>query len=489
MDVNPFILNQFRENFSSFIQHDPDQKGQLELEVRFGYFLNNKFNSRLIDTCLYRNIRDHLDKLQERHPEVITKRVVTKIIDHDNHGIRRITKLPDQVCFQRKNKVINYDNEDWGLRFAKSYEINLQMDNMHDFTPISRRYCNRLVYIDRREGSYFYGFKIELSEVTSDGKRHYELEMEALPSMFPSFDNWWGSIKTLYGWMLNATNSDQIISIKERSYISNKISFHLGNPHNMLLSPSLVNRPLTLRRLNDVYDRAISLKIDGEHKILVFCKYGVYSCSSAFNIVKIGEAIDNSLSIIECEYISATNQYFMFDILINQDHDVRIMAFRDRYNCLNKFVNQVKYGTIIMKRFYLPNQRDQLLHDYNNSQLPLDGLIFQSLGSYKDNVYKWKPLENLTVDFYLTRVEPQKWSAYVLKSKRFVQFCTVCSECKSPELFDNKIVECRWNLDRLRWEPVRIRYDKLGPNSFFVARSNVSMLENPITFESIVHSI
>lgn len=491
MEVIALIPDELRKRFSEFFN---DETSRIEVEIRFGFFSDGKFNSKLIDSSLYRNVKEHLDNLQKRHPEVISKNEINRTVECSDSGIRKITEI-SRVYYQQKVKDLWYDNFDWGIRFVKSRELDIE-EPVHFVPTISRQY-HRITYIDNRRGSNFYGLKVDLSEVIVDGKCQYELELEAIFDKLSidelsSVVKWWSVIKTIYGWTLNAMDSEQIISLKERFTVAKTLSETLSGKADMLLNPGLVNRPTTLMKVSDVYNRAISFKIDGEHKLLLFCKYGVYACSNPLNIIKIGDAIDNNVTILECEYLSSQKQYFAFDILVYECREITQMNFTDRYNYLKNFVAKaklkLKHGVISPKTFYFPEDHVDIINLYNNSTLPLDGIIFQSLGSYNNKIYKWKPNDKLTVDFYLQSDLSGQIIPCVLRSNTYFKMDYSVSINMPLDDLNRKVVECQWEPEKNHWIPLRVRFDKPLPNAYKVAMSTIQMLNTPISLQDIVQA-
>jgi len=491
MNISPFIPDELRKKFSELIKENTQKSNtNIELEARFGYFADNNFNSKLLDNSLYFNVKNHLDDLHNKHTKSILRIETHKIVDIGKLNIRRIQELPGRLYYQRKISDWNYDNKDWGIRFCRSYETEIDQTKIVNFISTFRRDINRITYIDNRFNSQFFGFKIEISKIYSKEETNYEMELESLPGAILTIDKWWGALKTLYGWSLNAKDNKQIISLKERITISKGLNQLLRNNCNHLILPSLVNRPKTFSDLKDMKNKAISVKIDGFHKILYFCKTGVYSCSPSSNINKISDINTETSTIIECEYIPSTNQFFGFDILIHKNNDVRSIYFKDRYDLLCSFLNNISIEFIMSKNWYFPGNQYNITQLINDDNLLIDGLIFQSMGNYNEDIYKWKSPENLTVDFYLQLGINGTYEVYVFKSKRLYKIdVKVSGKLVFLEKLHKKIVECRWLPEQNYWEPVKIRDDKLNPNSYEVAQSTIKLLKNPITLDDIINNL
>lgn len=489
MNICPFIPDELRKKFSELIKENiQTPNNNIELEARFGFFTDNSFNSKLLDNSLYLNIKHHLDNLYNKHSTSMFRTETRKMVDIGNLNIRKIQELPGRTYYQRKISDWNYDNKDWGIRFCRSTETEINENKVVNFKSLFRRDINRITYIDNRFNSQFFGFKIEISKVYSNKEINYEMELESLPGAILTIDKWWGALKTLYGWSLNAKNDKEIISIKERIIISTNLNFLLNDNNNHLILPSIVNRPKILENLKDIKNKVVSIKLDGLHKILFFSKTGIYSCSPSINIIKISNVVSQRPTIVECEYIPSTNQFFCFDILMYENNNVKSYSFRERHNLLTNFINIINIDFIKTKIWYYPENHYVITKLINNNHLPIDGLIYQSIGHYNEDIYKWKSPENLTLDFYLQLKTDGTYEVYVYKSGRLYQIDIIISDrIMLSEELHKKIVECRFIQEKNYWEPVKIRYDKLRPNSYEVTQNTIKLLKDPITLDNIIN--
>lgn len=490
MNVCQFIPDDLRKKFSDLIiENKQTPNVNTELEARFGYFTDGNFHSKLLDNSLYFNVKKHLDELCNKHSASISRIETHKIVDCNNLNIRKIQEIPGRTYYQKKISDWSYDNKDWGIRFSRSSEKEIDQTKIINFTSNLKRDIYRTTYIDNRFNSQFFGFKIEISKVYTNKNCNYEIELESLYGAILTIDKWWGALKTLYGWSLNAKNNNEIISIKERILVSTDLN-KLLNCNNHLILPSIVNRPKTLTSLKDIKNKAISIKIDGLHKILYFCKTGTYSCSPSLNITKINNLVSQKSTIIECEYIESTNKFFAFDIMIYNDNNIKNLYFKERYNLLYQFINNLNSETILCKDWYFPENQQNIYNIINNNKIPIDGLIFQSITYYTDDIFKWKSPENLTLDFYLQLSMNGTYEVYVSKFQRLHKIeIKITENIILLEDLHKKIVECKYISEKNCWMPLKIRYDKLYPNSYEVVKSTIELLKDPITLDNIINTL
>jgi hypothetical protein len=141
----------------------------------------------------------------------------------------------------------------------------------------------------------------------------------------------------------------------------------------------------------------------------------------------------------------------------------------------------------MIKHWYFPENNHNILDLVNNNKLPVDGLIFQSKGSYQEDIYKWKSLENLTIDFYLQLDTDNLYEAYVFKfGMLYKTNIKVIGRTIFTEELHRKVVECKYIPDQNSWVTVKIRDDKVNPNSYQVLDETLKLLKDPITLENLI---
>lgn len=487
---------------------------QVEIEVRFGYWSPNdstQFSGQLLDLSLFFEVRQHLEGLVARHPGKVNRQVTDSLVEINQNGIRRIT-TDKSVQFEYKSKIGIYDIHDWGLRFSKSIEMNIAPPT--NFTPSKVRRRSRTTYIDTRPESYFYGFRIDLTEVSDNKNIQYELELEQITSSLP-IEKWIGAITTIYGWSINAKTKYDFISITERFFIARLVNHSLGNVDSGLqeleLNMDLYNKPKTLKSLDLITsqpnDYAVSIKADGLHKLLVIYDSYIYLCSPKFDIIKIGRYNSIGLTIIEGEYIPSSSLFLSYDCLVYDNTRLINLPFIERYSKLSSIkLDHLTYYKCQVKQFWFPSKAISshpsstiVMTDWkefpaeytkasNDLQFPIDGIIFQSLGSYYSNTYKWKPLEYLTVDFYLHQIDSNTFFPYVVEDNQLVRFGNSPIFIKDSKIdnisINHRIVEFRFSNDK--WIPIRIRLDRHFPNSKRVADKNFDLINKPIALTDVL---
>ncbi len=310
-------------------------------------------------------------------------------------------------------------------------------------------------------------------------------------------------------------------------------------------------------------------KLDGERQLLYISDdSSVYLINNKMSFYKLpgklGESLKNSL--FDGEFIKTENSgnyFYVFDILFHNKLDQRNEDFKKRYELYNELLNndiKLDITHINPKQFFdytkmtetfadgdIPlnklvvnssDKSDRSGRDDRNSNINykltgengfnLDGLIIQFWKGDKsryptltasnanrtfrwDNVWKWKPIANITFDFKLTKplYNPDsidsrshyktfeiRYSSYagkdrygkpifddvVFKGKDRGYIRIPIKAGKPPRttngiIKENSICECAWEN---KWVVKRIRYDKTHPNGEKVIASNWELINTPI---------
>ena len=252
-------------------------------------------------------------------------------------------------------------------------------------------------------------------------------------------------------------------------------------------------------------------------------------------------------TLFDTEYISETNEFLIFDILLHNSKQTTELPFSKRYELLQSLTTELPKNTKL-KTFLEPSKTksiyDQAKLIYQPKKYPyeLDGLIFTPTNKpYQINSLKWKPIDEITIDFLVvtapsaTNKQQTELTYYVLSSrrdaKRFklnqapqtaVPFITSTKRntavvppfpnTATVKLTNNiykptnttvtnlTIIECQYDEKTQQWLPYRNRSDKtellhyhltqtpkefVGANGYRTAQSNWELIQNPITKDMI----
>lgn len=208
-------------------------------------------------------------------------------------------------------------------------------------------------------------------------------------------------------------------------------------------------------------------------------------------------------------------RFLIYDIIYCDGQDVSELDFRQRLNVIYKNIilpreNAKRSGQIDRTKepigirikdffdvkstykFFASKFQKTLSHE-------IDGLIFQpvKMGYVPgrcDKVLKWKPPTHNSVDFRLkiireTRpgmLETHIGQLFVGNQDTPFSQIPVTKDIKN---LNNKIIECRFNMQKKQWEFMRERTDKSYPNAYNTAVNVCKTIFSPITREYLLNYI
>ena len=172
-------------------------------------------------------------------------------------------------------------------------------------------------------------------------------------------------------------------------------------------------------------------KIDG-FRVLVFISDTISYYDTEMRLTNIKSGVAGE-TIIECEMVD--NTFYMYDILMHNGTVVTNIEFNERL----KIMNTINIESIVVKKFVKlssDNYKNVIRDFYNRSDLDYktDGLIFTSANSnYKSTkFYKWKPVENMSIDFVAKKCPPQILGIEPYDNKPnmilYILFCGISSK-------------------------------------------------------------
>jgi hypothetical protein len=258
------------------------------------------------------------------------------------------------------------------------------------------------------------------------------------------------------------------------------------------------------------------------------------------NITKIGQFrnVDKTArcTLIDCELVEKTGSVggsiiLGFDILFENGVDKRNQTHGARIELLKSYIARLKVP-ITPKGFFsggesLHQRSKQALEMIQSNTLPYknDGLIFNYMDMpYDSIVYKWKPAEEMTIDFLLKEMDsrrggaeapeastdnrrggaeaprapgastnnrrggaeaPSTYGLYVVREngglEQFNDETITVNSSDAIKIEENQIAECLYDFETKKFKIVRMRLDRQNPNSILVAKSVWNDILHPIT--------
>ena len=201
-------------------------------------------------------------------------------------------------------------------------------------------------------------------------------------------------------------------------------------------------------QINNFY---VTDKIDGQRCIII-----IKEDNSNFNIKLLtnklyqlsdyNEQINKGkITIIDSEFIiseenknkdlihSKDVKLYLFDIISYENNKIALSPFEDRFPYIEKAFNKIKFLSNIQCKEYIKlstNYKDELTNFYNkkrkSKEYEIDGLIFTPTSkvinkaskfpintNYNNMIgYKWKPIEDITIDFYIKKLPKYLYDTY-----------------------------------------------------------------------------
>lgn len=465
MDVIRNIINDTSVNKILSQIDDIDEPNSVpELEVRIGKY-NTKTKSfvpslekydfdKIMNTSdlFYSNKQGKIDENTE-------KTIVTFNTNKSSNSIRTIMHYDSKgkrskIEYNKKVKIDNYTNRDIGVRIALAYEVMIDKINSSDMQKIKAntfRYKNRITRISK-DRLWKFDFTMVNSITNSDiniikewktnalngniKPDSYELEIEYIN------DNGFSDTSKIHNsLLLQLVNIMQIIkpdilvsNIKiNKNEIYNDFSniLHL-KIHGHINFNNIVSKVVTLEKKhisrieNELY--SVTGKADGYRSLLYLSNNVAILIDGKNNFTIVSDNSKPSSSndinngpdkiLIDGEFIDESNTFLCIDILINNSKNVTTNSLLERHDLLQKVLKEhsKRKGlkiNIKMKPFEYTTKSGKDIYKLTKKvysdkySYKLDGIIFTPIDEmyYSKYIYKWKPMEELSIDFLVKRSE------------------------------------------------------------------------------------
>lgn len=499
--------------------------------------------------------------------------------------------------YSTKKSLGSVDLPDFFTRFAKAREQYLGTVSPipAGSEPQAFRQKSRwsFVIIGEDKNHPLYPYRIDLTHVVGWSKKKdgdpvkfdsYEVELEVVKGpIFNAEQQLWPGIHFMLELLQNtaypvtANTIENVIkgfnllfepSIKEFEAAAKK--FRPFNRSTRIYN--VVNKPrnLKVKSLINPSKLAITDKADGERRILFIRIDGVYLLYPPNDVMRYLRARDDqgdytiqtatarelANTVFDGELVLLDNGerlYLAFDLLVDKGTDVRKIPFKNRIKRLRQIIGTNPNNRIAMKDYRLADEGNfyqrvnEMFEEIPHKPYGNDGIILNN----EDDDYtsglveKWKPPEQLTIDFYIQEITvesesiPDRYGRELIsyadipmikavdrrtgkevlaaseegeiipreiifklyskadRSAELIHFTGTpehkisgrilveqASLAKFP-LATGQVVEMVWDFARSSFIPRRIRYDRDQPNKLSVATDVWNDIMNPITEDTI----
>ena len=383
-------------------------------EHRVELFLNDNNEIIQIEEINKKRIRNF--DLPKNNMRITLSRedLVFKNIEPDISNLnKKITNnYSDIRCFRYKNRMSISHNNIWRFDFTKVYDTK-------DTTTLSRF----LEEINKKNLKYRLELEIEYTGDYKDDLLKYikDINHEIQPIL--NYKNI--ILKTIQ----NKLKNIEFKNIK-------KLNTTQWNSKQLMTSVQNLNHKTLNDIINSKTNYSVSEKADGERFLLYIYHNDIFKIDKSLNLNYVTNIsknnfindnfIDNDLNsptdlsktlyLFDVEFISP-NIYLIFDCLIfngkdisSQQLDKRVSFIEKLYNKKNNFLNSLSKKLSIkieIKKHHFSNKKSffeicKKVYLDSKYKYDIDGLIFTPIEEqYRTNVYKWKPPEQQTIDFFI----------------------------------------------------------------------------------------
>lgn len=333
-------------------------------------------------------------------------------------------------------------------------------------------------------------WKLDLSEVFMDTTIVYEMELEFLSKPeeilvhegFSFLSNLLGKEKFIY---LDREKSNEVTRAL-KSFLSLQVnqSFY-----------TIMQVPINVKKTQNLVNHAVTLKADGYRYFLFTHEKSLYLVSDV-NVRKVANvSIDEQTFLLDCEVVN-DDEIYAFEILFSNLGDLRSLSLFDRYESLQKAVNEINLPFLHVKKYEFDGTLKERIDAITGEG---DGLIFVPFNEpyQNSNVFKFKPASHMTIDFQIINPLSQAVNVFELKTSNNENFAGSEKHPfrKSLEIFSfpkvfelqlvsGKVVEFAWR--NRRFVPVRVRYDKQTGNNAFTAASVWDDIHSPVELDALI---
>ena len=469
----------------------------LEIETRFRDLSQNQI------TNLIRYLESN--DMKKSHSFTIDYYVDKKRITQENGNYFYITKK------NLLHKIITTEDRNIKISVAQESEETPSKEPKN----YSRKRIKDRVSYEKNN------LRVDITKVNDNDVEKTEVELEVVDSKKFDIDSYEKYIDKLYqimhdprADMINYLN--QKLSQTDSDDVTN-ISKHLSRARDLLA------RDMTKQGLLQNY--TVALKADGTQQLMIFWKNNIWLFYPNQEFIFLTNHLKAEWNncVLVGEWVKKENHryddydylYLPFDMLVYQNKDVSNENYLARLNYLKYFYNNTFGNTHVMIKPYLPCGKEitgfyqtvrKMMALEEDSRFDTDGVIFtpiyssyvtsgqklpsdimnqqmRVLSKYKD-VCKYKRPENLTIDFLV-----KKDGLYTTQGKfdgtKNMPFTK--DNYQIEEKYLDKIVEFspQYIRGNIIYHPIRIRLDKLYPNSSKVASDNWQLVHDPIRVNTI----
>lgn len=420
-----------------------NNNSNLEVEIKLGKYINTQFTAD-VNEVIFVNL------LKSFNNKIINKRSISCYNGHNRVELF-LNNKNEIILVEELNKerIINIDLHKDNMRISLSKETlifkesnNLEIDkflNSHSFNMKCFRYKDRqsIEHINklwRFDFTKIYDVDKPntinefIKKINNNLNYRLEVEIEYIGDYTDDLYECIKEIKDEIKSILNIQiNILEIIQSKlENPEFNDIINLNPNQWNSKQLMTSVQN--LNSHTLNNIINSdinySISEKVDGERCLLYICNNDVFRIDKSLNLNFVSNIKNNSennkqnllnkLYLFDVEFLYPQT-YLIFDCIIFDNKDISSKSLDKRITYIEKLNNDKKFQSLFLKLLIKVRAKK---HNFSNKtnffdickkaylnskyKYPIDGLIFTPIQEqYRTNIYKWKPPEEQSVDFFI----------------------------------------------------------------------------------------
>lgn len=210
-------------------------------------------------------------------------------------------------------------------------------------------------------------------------------------------------------------------------------------------------------------------KTDGVRHLLVSYDAGVFIVNRAFAFEKVSSIRIPKGTVLDGELVTSREGrrvFMVYDAVCAKGEDLTRKPLTERLEAARKIVKGIikTAGALFEIRVKNMWPLGTPVPDLNSFEYETDGLVFTPvnepvrMGTH-ETMFKWKPFERITVDFYIKNGE----ELFVQDRGELFKEATLHARNRRQDLPDGTIVECGYG--DLGWFVEKVRTDKTYPNN------------------------
>ena len=471
-----------------------------ELEIRLGYFKNGYFTSE-VTSFMYNIIINMFQEAKLR--QEISHEIINMYNQKSGIKIKKVQNEAGTIINIKKTLKRRQDIIPLNLRLDLSSEEKIDSIEDSHSSDISIKQRVRTTFYDT-QGL----IKIDATRDTHTKTKKIVYQIEAEFLRKPNQDELHGVIN-----YFGKINYD-LQHAQELVYYINSIKRHQKKQVYEIIKPTKM--PINLKAIDIPFlnNYAITIKPDGISYYMIFTERGIFLLSDTdYKVISINPIEELIGTIVLGEYISAKpvkdisakpGNFYLYNVILYQNNYYNQSIF-NKYNILYLIANQQfeNLNVIVLNLFHNKSLLENIQDAFNDMpDVKNDGILIKPINSEGIDdpiIFKWKPVEHLTIDFSTYKNPDSTYSIYTITKDNpkslftgtvsfpYINSISLDSNQDIKDMFkDGMIIEYTFDTKINNFVPVRHRSDKTNANFITTVLSIWEDINTPLTEELLL---